>query len=94
MSLTHRELATTHRALAAKEPHPEVAAAHIRFAEGHESKMQAHQGWASAELAEAYHAVEKVMTSEAQPVESGINDALKAALEAIEDADCELGKFK
>lgn len=35
----HADLAASHRRLAAKEPIPAVAAAHVRFAEQHESAV-------------------------------------------------------
>lgn len=50
-------------------------------------------GWASPDLARAYFAVDTAMRTANQPVESGIHEALKAALDAIETADCELEKF-
>jgi hypothetical protein len=47
-------------------------------------------GWASPTLARAYFSVEKLRGDLAQPSESGIDEALKRALDAIETADEEL----
>lgn len=47
-------------------------------------------GWASPSLGRAYHEVERVRDTLAQHPESGIDEALKRALEAIEAADVEL----
>ena len=49
-----------------------------------------HQGWARPVLAEAFHAIEALQHELAQHPESGISESLKRALDAIEDADCEL----
>lgn len=61
---------------------------------GHEGPCAAHplesSGWASPSLGRAYEEVERVRTSLAQPPESGIDETLKRAMEAIEAADVEL----
>lgn len=62
---------------------------------GHEGPCAAYklsdpEGWASPILARAYFEIEKLRDSLAQPSESGIDEALKRALDAVEAADCEL----
>jgi hypothetical protein len=47
--------------------------------------------WASPSLGRAYAEVERLRDSLAQPGESGIDETLRRALEAIETADCEIG---
>ena len=47
-------------------------------------------GWASPSLATAYDAIDRLRLKLAQPTESPIDEALKRALSAIEDADEEL----
>lgn len=46
--------------------------------------------WASPTLGRAYHEIEKLRADLSQPNESGIGEALRRALDAIETADCEL----
>lgn len=46
--------------------------------------------WASPALGRAYAEVEKLREGLAQHPESGIDESLRRALEAIETADCEL----
>lgn len=46
--------------------------------------------WTSPSLGRAYSIVERVRDSLGQPPESGIDEGLRRALEAIEAADCEL----
>lgn len=50
-------------------------------------------GWASPSLGRAYFEVEQVRDAMAQPVESGIDEALRAALDAIEAADVAIEPF-
>ena len=45
--------------------------------------------WNKFDLAEAYDLVEGVRRAAAQNAESGIDTSLRAALDAIEAADCE-----
>jgi hypothetical protein len=47
-------------------------------------------GWASPPLGRAYNEVAQLRIELAQPIESGIDEALKRALDAIEAADIEL----
>jgi hypothetical protein len=44
-------------------------------------------GWASPTLGRAYADVERLRADLAQPTESGIDEALRRAMDAIEDAD-------
>lgn len=46
--------------------------------------------WSSPSLGRAYAEVESVRDALSQPPESGIDEALRRAMEAIEAADCEL----
>jgi hypothetical protein len=47
-------------------------------------------GWASPSLGVAYQEVDKLRRDLAQNPESGIDETLRRALEAIEEADVEL----
>lgn len=51
-------------------------------------------GWASAPLAQAYGYVQRLRDQLAQDPESGIDAALKTALEAIEAADVEIAQVQ
>lgn len=63
-------------------------------AAGHEGPCAAvsttGSGWVSPSLGRAYAEVERLRDELSQPSESGIDEALRWALEAIEAADCEL----
>jgi hypothetical protein len=48
--------------------------------------------WNSVRLKQAYALVEAERAEQAQPPESGIDEALRTALEAIEIADMEAAK--
>ena len=50
-------------------------------------------GWAAPALGRAYAEVEKLREQMAQNTESGIDQSLRLALEAIEEADVELAPF-
>lgn len=50
-------------------------------------------GWADGRLGQAYDLIVAVLREQAQHPESGISEALKAARDAAEAADCELEKF-
>lgn len=65
---------------------------------GHEGPRAARQvetltGWHSPSLGRAYAQVERVLEATAQPVGSGVDGALRAALDAIEAADVEIGSL-
>jgi len=49
-----------------------------------------YNGWSSPTLARAYASIEKLRDDLAQPSESGIDESLRRALDAIEAADCNL----
>jgi hypothetical protein len=61
---------------------------------GHDGPCAAHPvemtGWASPSLGRAYAEVERLRANLAQHPESGIDEALRRALDAIEAADVEL----
>jgi hypothetical protein len=61
---------------------------------GHDGPCAAHPyemtGWASPSLGRAYEEVERLRANLAQHPESGIDEALRRALDAIEAADIEL----